>query len=211
MILDTLLVTVTVTDTIMLTWGLAHPVPPAALRQVDEEMAVLLQNLKDMVEAERAAKLGKKGKKKKKAKKKKKVRISPSLSYGWVLEAERENAGESACIPPNNCLAMPKGEHMDAQPVCSQVHLLGCAQGKKEKKGKKKKDPTADRSIESLFAELVSNGILQVGRVAITPWLPLLGFESPTVSPSLCPCCAALPPRPRARLRRVLLLHAGHA
>jgi hypothetical protein len=34
-------------------------------------------------------------------------------------------------------------------------------QGKKEKKGKKKKDPTADRSIESLFAELVSNGILQ--------------------------------------------------
>lgn len=37
-------------------------------------------------------------------------------------------------------------------------------QGKKEKKGKKKKDPTADRSIESLFAELVSNGILQVGR-----------------------------------------------
>lgn len=34
-------------------------------------------------------------------------------------------------------------------------------QGKKEKKGKKKKDPTADRSVESLFAELVSNGILQ--------------------------------------------------
>lgn len=41
-------------------------------QQVDEEMAVLLSNLKDMVEAERAAKLGKKGKKKKKAKKKKK-------------------------------------------------------------------------------------------------------------------------------------------
>lgn len=41
--------------------------------QVDEEMAVLLQNLKDMVEAEKAAKLGKKGKKKK-GKKKKKVR-----------------------------------------------------------------------------------------------------------------------------------------
>lgn len=36
--------------------------------QVDDEMAVLLSNLKDMVEAERAAKLGKKGKKKKKAK-----------------------------------------------------------------------------------------------------------------------------------------------
>jgi len=33
---------------------------------------------------------------------------------------------------------------------------------KKDKKGgKKKKDPTADRSMESLFAELVSNGILQ--------------------------------------------------
>lgn len=28
-------------------------------------------------------------------------------------------------------------------------------QGKKEKKGKKRKDPTSDRSIESLFAELV--------------------------------------------------------
>ncbi|KAG1669632.1 hypothetical protein FOA52_010792 [Chlamydomonas sp. UWO 241] len=71
---------------------------------VDEEMRVLLQNLKDMVEAEHAAKLGKKGKKKKSKKKK----------------------------------------------------------GKKDKKGKgkKKKDPTADRSIESLFAELVSNGIL---------------------------------------------------
>jgi len=40
--------------------------------QVDEEMRVLLQNLKDMVEAERAAKLGKKGKKKKKKGKKKK-------------------------------------------------------------------------------------------------------------------------------------------
>lgn len=37
--------------------------------QVDEEMRVLLQNLKDMVEAERAAKLGKKGKKKKGKKK----------------------------------------------------------------------------------------------------------------------------------------------
>lgn len=34
-------------------------------------MRVLLQNLKDMVEAERAAKLGKKGKKKKKKGKKK--------------------------------------------------------------------------------------------------------------------------------------------
>mmetsp|Transcript_33907 Transcript_33907/g.75181 ORF Transcript_33907/g.75181 Transcript_33907/m.75181 type:complete len:829 (-) Transcript_33907:621-3107(-) len=39
--------------------------------QVDEEMRVLLQNLKDMVDAERAAKLGKKGKKKKKKGKKK--------------------------------------------------------------------------------------------------------------------------------------------
>ena len=39
--------------------------------QVDEEMRVLLQNLKDMVDAERAAKLGKKGKKKKKKAKKK--------------------------------------------------------------------------------------------------------------------------------------------
>ncbi|KAG2497810.1 hypothetical protein HYH03_004081 [Edaphochlamys debaryana] len=38
--------------------------------QVDVEMRVLLQNLKDLVEAERAAKLGKKGKKKKGKKKK---------------------------------------------------------------------------------------------------------------------------------------------
>ena len=34
-------------------------------------------------------------------------------------------------------------------------------QGKKDKKGKKRKDPTADRSIESLFAELVSNGLIK--------------------------------------------------
>lgn len=38
-------------------------------KQVDGEMRVLLQNLKDLVEAERAAKLGKKGKKKKGKKK----------------------------------------------------------------------------------------------------------------------------------------------
>ena len=42
-------------------------------------MSVLLQNLKDMVEAERAAKLGKKGKKKKKSKKKKKVSVNVTL------------------------------------------------------------------------------------------------------------------------------------
>lgn len=35
------------------------------------------------------------------------------------------------------------------------------AQKKDKRKGKKRKDPTSDRSIESLFAELVSNGILQ--------------------------------------------------
>ena len=45
--------------------------PETANVQVDEEMCVLLQNLKDMVEAERAAKLGKKGKKKKSKKRKK--------------------------------------------------------------------------------------------------------------------------------------------
>lgn len=41
--------------------------------------------------------------------------------------------------------------------------------GKKDKKGKKgkgKKDPTADRSMESLFAELVNNGILKRTPVA---------------------------------------------
>lgn len=73
--------------------------------QVDEEMRILLQNLVDMVDAERAAKLGKKPKKKKGKKKGKK--------------------------------------------------------GKGKGKGKKAKDPTADRSMESLYAELVSNGILQ--------------------------------------------------
>ena len=49
---------------------------------VDEEMRVLLQNLKDMVEAERAAKLGKKGKKKKK-KGKKKVRGGAGSRGDW--------------------------------------------------------------------------------------------------------------------------------
>lgn len=47
------------------------------------------------------------------------------------------------------------------QSLRCQCPSLSAVQGKKEKKGKKKKDPTADRSIESLFAELVSNGILQ--------------------------------------------------
>ena len=51
--------------------------------QVDEEMRVLLQNLKDMVDAERAAKLGKKGKKKKKKKSKKKVRRRGALYVCW--------------------------------------------------------------------------------------------------------------------------------
>ncbi|DBA81732.1 hypothetical protein WJX77_003084 [Trebouxia sp. C0004] len=76
--------------------------------QVDEEMRVLLQNLKDMVEAERAAKSGKKGK------------------------AKKGKKGKKA----------KKGKE---------------AKGK----GKKKKDPTADRSLESLYAELVSNGIIR--------------------------------------------------
>lgn len=75
--------------------------------EVDAEMRVLLNNLKEMVDAERAAKTGKKPKgKKKKAKGKKK-------------------------------------------------------KGKGGKEKKKKKDPTADRSIESLYAELASNGIIK--------------------------------------------------
>ena len=45
-------------------------------------MSVLLQNLKDMVEAERAAKLGKKGKKKKKGGKKKK-KVSLLAPFNW--------------------------------------------------------------------------------------------------------------------------------
>ena len=69
---------------------------------VDNEMRTLLQNLKDMVEAERAARTGKKTKPKK-----------------------------------------------------------GKKGGKKEKKAKGKKDPTADRTMESLYAELVSNNIIQ--------------------------------------------------
>eukprot|EP00878_Enallax_costatus_P017399 GHUV01018273.1.p1 GENE.GHUV01018273.1~~GHUV01018273.1.p1 ORF type:complete len:830 (+),score=314.81 GHUV01018273.1:156-2492(+) len=49
--------------------------------------------------------------------------------------------------------------------------------GKKEKgaggaKGKKKKDPTADRSMESLFAELASNGVLtRIPRVELADYL----------------------------------------
>ena len=80
--------------------------------EVDEEMRVLLENLKDMVAAERAAKSGKKGKKGK---------------------------GKKG-----------KGKK-------------GKGKKGKDKKGKKgKKDPTADRSLESLYAELVSNKIIQV-------------------------------------------------
>lgn len=79
--------------------------------EVDEEMRVLLENLKDMVAAERAAKSGKKGKKGK---------------------------GKKG-----------KGKK-------------GKGKKGKDKKGKKgKKDPTADRSLESLYAELVSNKIIQ--------------------------------------------------
>ncbi|XRB06577.1 dynein regulatory complex subunit 11 [Pycnococcus provasolii] len=76
--------------------------------EVDSEMRVLLDNLKEMVEAERAAKTGKKPKGKKKKGKGKKGK-----------------------------------------------------KGKGGKEKKKKKDPTADRSIESLYAELASNGIIQ--------------------------------------------------
>ncbi|GBF95030.1 hypothetical protein Rsub_07531 [Raphidocelis subcapitata] len=85
--------------------------------QVDAEMRALLSNLKDMVEAELAAKAGKKKK---------------GGGKGGKKGAKKE-----------------KG-----------------AAGKKDKKGKggkggkKKKDPTGDRSMESLYAELVSNGIL---------------------------------------------------
>mmetsp|Transcript_27563 Transcript_27563/g.67781 ORF Transcript_27563/g.67781 Transcript_27563/m.67781 type:complete len:819 (-) Transcript_27563:1438-3894(-) len=79
--------------------------------EVDEEMRVLLENLKDMVAAERAAKSGKKGKKGK---------------------------GKKG-----------KGKK-------------GKGKKGKDKKGKKgKKDPTADRSLESLYAELVSNKVIQ--------------------------------------------------
>ncbi|XRA98823.1 dynein regulatory complex subunit 11 [Pycnococcus provasolii] len=76
--------------------------------EVDDEMRVLIENLKDMVIAERAAKTGKKAKKKKGKKKK------------------------------------------------------GKGKKKKGKEKKKKKDPTADRSIESIFAELASHGLVEV-------------------------------------------------
>lgn len=75
--------------------------------EVDDEMRVLIENLKDMVLAERAARTGKKQKKKKGKKKK------------------------------------------------------GKGKKKKGKEKKKKKDPTAERSIESIFAELASHGIIE--------------------------------------------------
>jgi len=78
--------------------------------EVDEEMRQLLNNLKDMVEAEKMAKSGKKGKKKK---------------------------GKKG-----------KGKK-------------GKGKKGKDKGKKKKKDPTADRSMESLYAELVSSKIIQ--------------------------------------------------
>ena len=79
-------------------------------KEVDEEMRLLLENLKEMVEAEKAARSGKKGKAKGKGKGKK-----------------------------------------------------GKGKGKKDKKGKGKgkKDPTADRSLEDLYADLVQNKIVQ--------------------------------------------------
>ncbi|CAG9462067.1 unnamed protein product [Pedinophyceae sp. YPF-701] len=78
--------------------------------EVDTEMAVLLENLKDMVAAERAAKAGKKWKKPKKKKKK------------------------------------------------------GKKDKKKGKKGKGPKDMSPDRGMESLFAEMVQNNLMQLVR-----------------------------------------------
>ncbi len=153
---------------------------------------MLLANLKDMVEAERAAKLGKKGKKKKKAKKKKKV-SSQIHTYTWIDQHThthmdwpaytRSMHAHVASSAAHACCICSEAAHLGLH-VCFCVHvwlcthvLLGhptyvrvcdacvcvcmCVQGKKDKKGKKKKDPTSDRSIESLFAELVTNGILQ--------------------------------------------------
>jgi IQ and AAA domain-containing protein len=45
--------------------------------------------------------------------------------------------------------------------------------GKKGKGGKKKKDPTADRALEHLYVELVSNGILQK---CPKVWLPFFAL-----------------------------------
>eukprot|EP00898_Chlorokybus_atmophyticus_P002625 jgi/Chlat1/3363/Chrsp23S00269 len=101
-------------------------------REVDDEMRVLLNNLKEMVAAERDAKKkkgggGKKGKKGAKkeggGKKEKKEKKEPKEKK----EKKEKGGGKK------------KG-------------------GKKDKKGKK--DPTHDRSIESLYAELVSAGLV---------------------------------------------------
>ncbi|KAK9817170.1 hypothetical protein WJX72_010626 [[Myrmecia] bisecta] len=99
--------------------------------QVDEEMRILLQNLKDMVAAERAAKTGKKVKAKKAKKAKKKG---------------------------------------------------------KEGKGKKKKDPTVDRTIESLYAELVSTSILQkCPEIHIQDYLGAFNFLGATLEKAHVP------------------------
>jgi hypothetical protein len=56
-----------------------------------------------------------------------------------------------------------EGEKGQEEEFCGlmRINLLVSAQGKKEKKGKKRKDPTSDRSIESLFAELVRTRVGQ--------------------------------------------------
>ncbi|KAK9838420.1 hypothetical protein WJX84_004551 [Apatococcus fuscideae] len=76
-------------------------------QQVDDDMRIVLQNLKDMMEAERIARTGKKAKEKK----------------GGKGGGAKKKAG------------------------------------KKEAGGKARKDPTADRSIESLYEQLVVSGI----------------------------------------------------
>ncbi|KAI8469151.1 MAG: hypothetical protein J3K34DRAFT_514240 [Monoraphidium minutum] len=112
---------------------------PLVFEEVDGEMRVLLSNLRDMVEAELAAKAGKKKKKGGKA-------------GGGKKKDKKAKGGGGG--------------------------------------GKKKKDPTArqpapgpaDRSMESLYAELVSNGVLvRVPPAHMADYLGAHGFMGATL------------------------------
>ncbi|GBG87220.1 hypothetical protein CBR_g45279 [Chara braunii] len=95
-------------------------------KEVDIEMRTLLENLKEMVIAERAARLGKQGRKGRRGKK--------------GGKKKKKKSGNMALL---------------------MMQFLGIGPAKGKGKGRKPRDPTADRSLESLYAELVGNGIIQ--------------------------------------------------
>ena len=105
--------------------------------QVDEEMRVLLQNLKDMVDAERAAKTGKKPKKKKKKGKKKgkkdkkgKKRKDPTVRSArgsLQLHGSCKRPTMGAVLPQCCCLQdAPRQAAKSAECALTQALMLPC-------------------------------------------------------------------------------------